>query len=106
LPGPVRDNPRGFVGVVSAQVLFPECSSLKDKRVFLRRMRDHLTRRHGATFAEVGFQDLWQRAQVVFALAASDEGVLARSLDSALGYLRSQEWELVSIVREVFEIDA
>lgn len=92
--------------MVSAQVLFPDCASLKDKRMYLRRMRDHLTRRHGVTFAEVGFQDLWQRSQVVFALAASDQRVLTWSLDAALVYLESQEWEVVSVEREVFEIDA
>ena len=37
--------------------------SLKDKRMYLRRMRDTLTRRYGATFAEVGYQDLWQRVR-------------------------------------------
>jgi uncharacterized protein len=94
------------VEVVSAQVLFQDCASLKDKRMYLRRMRDHLMRRHGATFAEVGFQDLWQRSQVVFALAASDQRVLGWSVDAALVYLESQEWEVVSVQREVFEIDA
>ena len=92
--------------MVSAQVLFPDCASLKDKRMYLRRMRDHLMRHHGATFAEVGFQDLWQRSQVVFALAASDQRVLGWSVDAALVYLESQEWEVVSVEREVFEIDA
>ena len=92
--------------MVSAQVLFPDCASLKDKRMYLRRMRDHLMRRHGAAFAEVGFQDLWQRSQVVFALAASDQRVLGWSIDAALVYLESQEWEVVSVQREVFEIDA
>jgi uncharacterized protein len=94
------------VGAVSAQVLFPDCGSLKDKRMYLRRMRDHLMRRHGATFAEVGYQDLWQRSQVLFAFAGSSEAVLEKALDAALGYLRSQEWELVSVEREVFEVDA
>jgi uncharacterized protein len=94
------------VGAVSIQVLFPDCASLKDKRTYLRRMRDHLMRRHGAAFAEVGYQDLWQRSQVVFALAASGEDVLERAMDAALGYLGSQEWELISVEREVFEVDA
>ena len=94
------------MGAVSAQVRFPDCASLKDKRMHLRRMRDHLMRRHGATFAEVGFQDLWQRSQVVFALAASDRHVLGCAVDAALAYLDSQEWEVVSVEREVFEIDA
>ena len=58
-------------------------------------MRDHLTRRFGATFAEVGYQDLWQRSRVVVAVAASDLQVLEQTVDAALRYLDSQEWELV-----------
>lgn len=97
--------PRGFVGIISAELRFGEASSLKDKRMHMRRVRDRLTRQHGATFAEIGYQDLWQRAVIVFALAASDLGVLERRTSAALGFLDSQEWELVSVREEVVEID-
>jgi uncharacterized protein YlxP (DUF503 family) len=94
------------VGIVSAELHFPEAGSLKAKRMFLRSMRDHLTGRYGATFSEVSFQDLWQRSRIVFAVAASDLAVLERTMDAALGYLDSQEWELVTTEEEVIELDA
>jgi uncharacterized protein YlxP (DUF503 family) len=94
------------VGIVSAELHFPETTSLKGKRMFLRSMRDHLTGRYGASFAEVSYQDLWQRSRVVFAVAASDQAVLQRTLDAAIGYLDSQEWELVATDEEVIELDA
>jgi uncharacterized protein YlxP (DUF503 family) len=93
------------VGIVSAELRFGEADSLKDKRMHMRRVRDRLTRQHGATFAEIGYQDLWQRAAIVFALAASDLGVLEQRTQAALGFLDSQEWELVSVCEEVVEID-
>ena len=74
--------------------------------MYLRRMRDILTRRYGATFAEVGYQDLWQRSRVVIAVAASDLRVLEQTVDAALGYLESQEWQLVLAQVEVVEVDA
>ncbi len=94
------------MGVVRAELHFPANGSLKDKRMYLRSMRARLTRSFGATFAEVGYQDLWQRADVVFAIAASDPGALEAALDGAEAYLDGQEWDLVSVAREVHEVDA
>ena len=93
------------MGIVSAELRFGEAGSLKDKRMHLRRVRDRLTRRHGATFAEIGYQDLWRRAVVLFALAASDAGVLEERVAAAVGFLDSQEWELAWVREEVVEID-
>lgn len=73
--------------------------------MFLRSIRSHLGRDHGATVAEVGYQDLWQRSGLVVAIAASDPAVLDRALDAAEGYLCSRDWELVRVEREVYEVD-
>src|SRR5680860_195932 len=53
LPGQDRDSSRGFVGVVSAELFFAGSNSLKDKRMYLRSIKQRLQRRHGATVAEV-----------------------------------------------------
>jgi uncharacterized protein YlxP (DUF503 family) len=74
--------------------------------MYLRRIRDQVTRRHGASFAEVGHQDLWQRSRVVLAVAASDLRVLESTLDRLRTYLDSQEWMLTSSTTEVVEVDA
>ncbi len=74
--------------------------------MYLRRIRDQVTRHHGAAFAEVGHQDLWQRSRVVLALAASDLQVLEEALDRLRGYLDSQEWLLTSCTTEVVDVDA
>lgn len=94
------------MGIVSAELRFGEADSLKDKRMHLRRVRDRLTKRHGATFAEIGYQDLWRRSVVVFALAASDLRVLEEQTAAAVAFLDSQEWEVAWVSEEVVEIDA
>lgn len=106
MPARASQPAKAFVGIVAAELHFPETTSLKVKRMFLRSMRDHLTARYGATFAEVGYQDLWQRSRVLLAIAASDLHVLQRTLDAAVGYLDSQEWVLVTTEEEVIELDA
>lgn len=65
-----------------------------------------MTRRFGATFAEVGYQNLWQRSRVVIALASSDLQVLEETLDKVKAYLDSQEWVLTSSSSEVVDVDA
>jgi uncharacterized protein len=72
----------------------------------LRRVRDQVTRRFGATFAEVGYQDLWQRSRVVIAVAASDLRVLEETMERVKAYLDSQEWVLTLSSSEVVDVDA
>lgn len=48
----------------------PYAASLKDKRQALRSIKDRL-RRKNVSIVETGNQDLWQRATVEFALAAT-----------------------------------
>jgi uncharacterized protein YlxP (DUF503 family) len=73
--------------------------------MYLRRIRDQVTRHQGASFAEVGHQDLWQRSRVVFAVAASDLQVLEETLGRVRAYLDSQEWILTSCSTEVVDVD-
>jgi uncharacterized protein YlxP (DUF503 family) len=72
----------------------------------LRKVRDQVTGRFGATFAEVGHQDLWQRSRVVIAVAASDLRVLDETLAKIKTYLDSQDWVLASSDIEVVDVDA
>ena len=101
----LNKSSKGFVGIITAELYFPDNGSLKGKRMYLRRIRDQVTRRHGASFAEVGHQDLWQRSRVVLAVAASDLQVLEETLDRLRGYLDSQEWVLASADVEVVDVD-
>jgi uncharacterized protein YlxP (DUF503 family) len=72
----------------------------------LRKLRDQVTGRFGASFAEVGYQDLWQRSRVVVAVAASDLQVLDETLERIKVYLDSQEWIMTSSLVEVVDVDA
>ncbi len=94
------------MGILTADLYFPDNGSLKGKRMYLRRIRDQITRNHGASFSEIGHQDLWQRSRVVCALAASDLQVLEERLDRVKAYLDSQDWVLTSAASEVVEVDA
>lgn len=91
---------------MAAELYLPGTGSLKEKRMYLRRMRDRLTGRHNASFAEIGYQDLWQRTRVLVAVAASDLGQLDVTMRAVTGYLHSQDWEVIRTEEEIVEVDA
>jgi uncharacterized protein len=102
----LNKSSKGFVGIITAELYFPDNGSLKGKRMYLRRIRDQVTRRYGASFAEVGHQDLWQRSRVIIAVASSDLQVLEGTLDRLKTYLDTQEWVVTSRATEVVDVDA
>ena len=93
--------PAGYVGILSVELHFPEAGSLKGKRKFVRAAKAQLQNRFGASVAEVDHHDLWQRARLTVACVARDHGEAETLLEAAVRYLNGQEYELVSVEREL-----
>jgi uncharacterized protein YlxP (DUF503 family) len=93
--------PAGYVGILSVELHFPEAGSLKGKRKFVRAAKAQLQNRFGASVAEVDHHDLWQRARLTVACVARDHGEAETLLEEAVRYLNGQEYELVSVEREL-----
>jgi uncharacterized protein YlxP (DUF503 family) len=95
----------GYVGILSAELHFPENGSLKGKRKYVKSTKAQLQNRFGAAVAEVDHHDLWQRAQLTVACVAREQGEVVRLLDEAVHYLSGQEYELVRTERDVVTLD-
>ena len=95
----------GYIGILSAELHFPEAGSLKGKRKFVKSAKAQLQHRFGAAVAEVDHHDLWQRCALTAAFVARD----AREADDlaarAEGWLAAQEWELVRADRSLVSPD-
>ncbi|HXG75030.1 MAG TPA: DUF503 domain-containing protein [Gaiellaceae bacterium] len=91
----------GYVGILSVELHFPEADSLKGKRRHVKSAAAQLRERFGASVAESGHHDLWQRAGLTVACAASGHRELQAHLDAIVRYLGAQEYELVRAEREV-----
>ena len=94
----------GYVGILSAELHFPENHSLKGKRKELLSVKAQLQRRFGASVAEVDHHDVWQRARLTLACVAREHGrhnELQELLDGAERYLAGQGFELLGVEREV-----
>jgi uncharacterized protein len=91
----------GYVGILSVELHFPESSSLKGKRKYVKSAKAHLHERYGASVAEVDHHDLWQRAGLTVVCAAKEHRELHQLLDAVVRYLGAQEFELLRAEREV-----
>ena len=91
----------GYVGILSAELHFPENHSLKGKRKELLSVKAQLQRRFGASVAEVDHHDVWQRARLTLACVARGHTELQELLDGAERYLAGQAFELGQVEREV-----
>jgi hypothetical protein len=95
----------GWVGILSAELHFPENRSLKGKRKELLSAKAQLQRRFGASVAEVDHHELWQRARLTLACVARGHREVEQLLDGAERYLASQAYVLTSVERELVTLD-
>src|SRR5919206_1145083 len=95
----------GYVGILSAELHFPEAGSLKAKRKYVKSVKAQLQNRFGASVAEVDHHELWQRAGITLACVAREYGEAERLLADAERYLHGQEYEVVSARREVVTLE-
>ena len=74
--------------------------SLKEKRAVLRRVKDLVQQKFNVSVAEVGANDVWQRAVLAFALVGNDKRFVESSLDQLLDFVRGKA-EVLGEEREV-----
>jgi uncharacterized protein YlxP (DUF503 family) len=61
------------VGLANIDIHIPESGSLKNKRHLLKRMKDRVKNKFNVSIAEVGHNDLWQRATIGVSVVANDK---------------------------------
>jgi uncharacterized protein YlxP (DUF503 family) len=95
----------GYVGILSAELHFPEAGSLKGKRKYVKSTKAQLQQRFGASVAEVDHLELWQRSRLTLSCVARDHRELRELLDGAERYLAGQEFELGRVEREIVSLE-
>lgn len=53
-----------FVGVLVIEIMIYSSTSLKEKRIVLKSVKDRLRNKFNVAVSETGFQDKWQRAEL------------------------------------------
>lgn len=70
-----------FVLALEVDLHVHDSQSLKAKRQVVRSIVDGARQRFGVSAAEIGAQDLWQRASLGFAVVASSHGQAVEVID-------------------------
>jgi len=52
------------IGLLSIEIFLPYSHSLKEKRKVLNALRDRFKKKYNIAFAELDFQDKWQRSKI------------------------------------------
>jgi uncharacterized protein YlxP (DUF503 family) len=94
-----------YVALLLVHLHFPDAESLKAKRKDLASVKAQLHGRMGVAVAEVGHQDLWQRATLAAALTGGSLRVLESATDRVERFLLDRFPETCHIERTVASFD-
>lgn len=72
-----------IVGLATWELHLAGCQSLKDKRRIMKSLKDRLHGQFNVSVAETNHQDLWQRAELVCCVVATDRRHAQSILSSA-----------------------
>jgi uncharacterized protein YlxP (DUF503 family) len=95
------------VGAVAFDLRVPWAHSLKEKRAVIKPILDGARHRYRVAAAEVGGQDVWQRARLGIAAVGASPGHVTEVLDEVERFVWSfPEIEVVEATRGWVEMDA
>jgi uncharacterized protein len=70
------------VGVITLELRMDEAHSLKDKRHYVKGLKDRLRRKFNVAVAEIGDPDVWQYGVIACVTVSSDRNFAERVLQS------------------------
>ncbi len=78
------------VGVCTLAIHLPFAHSLKEKRKVIKSLKDRLRARHNVSVAEVGDQELWQRAVIGIAAVGLAQSSLESLFQGIIGDIEAR----------------
>ncbi len=95
-----------FVGVLRLTLHLPDPGSLKSKRHLLRSAIDRVKAKFNVSVAEVGDNDLWQRAVVGVAAVGNDHSFVNETLDKVTEFVASMHGGQIVILDRALSIES
>ncbi len=89
-----------FTGMIRAELFFRGCRTLKDRRAYLRSLKDRLSNM-GFTVAQVGPANFVHRAWLIAVFISGSETEVRRLLDMAEKLMYNPNWELVELDTDI-----
>jgi hypothetical protein len=93
------------IGIITFKI--HDCHSLKAKRKIVRSIISQIQNNFNASVAEVGANDMWQRAEVGFSLVGNDRQVINSKIDKIFNLAESLGLaELIDTEMEILNYEA
>ncbi len=89
------------IALLSATISIPEAHSLKDKRRVVKSLKDRTVNHMNVSVAEVGQQEVWNRAELAFVTVAAEKSVVEKRVSEIMERLEANhEWVLLEVRTE------
>jgi uncharacterized protein len=70
------------IGVITLELRLDESHSLKDKRHFVKSLKDRLRNKFNVSVAEIDYQDLWQRGLISVVTVSAEQSHVEQVLQN------------------------
>lgn len=77
------------VGVCGISLLIHDAHSLKGKRQVIKSLQEKVRNRFNVSMAEVGDNDLWQRAELAVAAIGNDRAFINSVIDKVVNFIEN-----------------
>lgn len=78
-----------MLAVLTIHLKIPGCSSLKEKRGYIKPLLSRLHREFNLSVAEMGLNDVWDEAIIGCAMIGNDPGFLRSALENVAKWVES-----------------
>jgi len=92
-----------MIAILTVHIHIPACSSLKEKRGYIKPLIARLHREFNVSVAEMGLQDKWQEAVIVCAMVGNERGHLESALQSVAKWVEGH-WTDGDVIEQKIEI--
>ncbi|MBS3818729.1 DUF503 domain-containing protein [bacterium] len=70
-----------IIGFLGLEIYLPQAYSLKEKRKRMNKLRDRLKSKYNVAFAELDYQNKWQRAKIGMVTLNSQKKIVGNLFD-------------------------
>lgn len=90
------------IGLCIIELYFPYSRSLKEKRARVNKIKERIKAKFNVAIAEIGYQDLWQRAKIGLVTIANGKDIVEKTFESISKFVEVELGEnLLSMEIEV-----
>jgi uncharacterized protein YlxP (DUF503 family) len=92
-----------MIATLSIHLHLPACSSLKEKRGYIKPLIARLHREFNVSVAEMDLQDIWQDAVIVCAMVGNERGHLESALQNVAKWVEGH-WADGDVIEQKIQI--